>query len=106
MNSPLDGNDDTARAESDREMARMQQHLRQDVAFWSGQRPDETQRRTAAFVPPPVPPVAAPAVRRVKAPLPPVAAAPPSGPKKPFSMSYSGMTSAQHIDRMIALRRG
>lgn len=106
MNSAPDGNDDAARAESDREMARMQQHLRQDVAFWSGQRPEETQRLATAFVPPPAPPVAASAVRRVRAPLPPVAAAPPPGPKKPFSMSYSGITSAQHIDRMIALRRG
>ena len=46
MNSSPDGNDDTARSESDREMARMQQHLRQDVAFWSGNRSEETQRRT------------------------------------------------------------
>lgn len=96
---------DTDQAD-DLDMDRMKQQLGKDVASWSSGRSEETARQTTEMTVAAAKPAAAKPVRRAKPPA--AAEAPVAAPavKKPFSMSYAGVTSEQHIDRMIALRRG
>lgn len=89
--------------QADRQADAMKAHLRKDVASWSAER-NETSPRPAVEVSPPVvkqpSPQPIPKARKAK---PAAAVVKPAVPgKKPFSMSYDGMTSAQHIENMIA----
>ncbi len=99
--TPTDDKDEAA----DLDMARMKQQLHKDVASWSTGRSEDTARQTTEMTVAAANPVAAKPVRRAK----PAATEAPgatTAPKKPFAMSYAGVTSAQHINHMIALRRG
>jgi hypothetical protein len=100
--TPTDDADQTA----DLDMTRMKQQLDKDVAFWSTGRSEDAVRRTTEMTVAAAKPVAAKPVKRAKAPAADVAAPAATAVKKPFSMSYAGVTSAQHINHMIALRRG
>jgi hypothetical protein len=81
----------------------MNDQLRKDVASWSAARPEDAARQTADFNAPaakqPAPQPAAKAKRSKPA-------APEAKPlparNKPFSMSYGGVTNAEHIAIMIA----
>jgi hypothetical protein len=79
----------------------MNQQLRKDVASWSAARSEGATRQTEEFnvqAAKPSPPQPA---RRVKQPAAPASSLP-AGPKKPFTMSYDGTTTADHITHMIA----
>lgn len=82
----------------------MKDQLRKDVASWSAAR-SATHSRDAADASVPVPaqaPAAKPAARakRVK-PVPPDAAKPADAARKPFRMSYDGVTEADYISYII-----
>jgi hypothetical protein len=81
----------------------MKDQLRKDVASWSAARPEESARQTADFsVPAPKQPSLQPApkTKRSKPAAPDLKPAP--ARNKPFSMSYGGVTNAEHIANMIA----
>ena len=96
-------------ADDNREAA-MTQNLRQDVASWSEGRSEGTGHHRAfggatarpAVAKPEAPvgaPVVAPVVKRTKAKAKPSAAsgtASATTPKKPFTMSYDGVSAAAH----------
>ena len=94
--------DDHPNRDADREAQSMHAQLRKDVASWSASRSDETTRSAEEFRVP----VTAPAARRASRakPAQPVApeVAPVAAPKKPFSMSYDGVTTRQHIAYRIS----
>jgi hypothetical protein len=81
----------------------MNDQLRKDVASWSAARPEDATRHTADFsVPAPKQPAPQPAVKAKRSkPAAPEAKALPAR-NKPFSMSYGGVTNAEHIANMIA----
>ena len=79
----------------------MKQQLREDVASWSAARSEGSLRQTEEFSVPVAKPSPSQPVRRAKAPAAP-AIKPAAGTKKPFSMSYDGTTTADHITHMIA----
>jgi hypothetical protein len=89
--------------EDAREAKAMNDQLRKDVASWSATRPEDQARQAADFsapaVKPPTPPTA-PKAKRSKPAAPEAAPAP--ARNKPFSMSYGGVTNAEHIANMIA----
>ncbi len=99
------GDDET---DPDREAGKqadaMKDRLRKDVASWSAARSATYSRDAAdASVPVPAPsPVARPATRakRVK-PAAPVADKPVNAARKPFRMSYDGVTEADYISYII-----
>jgi hypothetical protein len=88
----------------DNHEAAMTQNLRQDVASWSEGRSEGTGHHRAfggaparSAVAKPEVPTAAPVVKRTKAKAKPAAvAAVSTAPKKPFSMSYDGVSAAAH----------
>jgi len=88
----------------DNHEAEMTQNLRQDVASWSEGRSEGTGHHRAfgaetgrSAVAKHEAPTAAPAVKRVRTKAKPVTAPVVStGPKKPFSMSYDGVSAAEH----------
>jgi hypothetical protein len=92
----------------DNHVAAMTQNLRQDVASWSEGRSEgtghhrafgaETSRSAVAKHEAPTgAPTTAPAVKRVRTKAKPAAAPVAStAPKKPFSMSYDGVSAAAH----------
>jgi hypothetical protein len=89
--------------ESANDAKAMNDQLRKDVASWSAARPEDAARQAAEFsapAPKPATPPAAPKAKRSKAVVPEVQAAP--ARNKPFSMSYGGVTNAEHIANMIA----
>jgi hypothetical protein len=91
--------------ESDRDADAMKDQLRKDVASWSAARSGASVRQADEFNVPAVQSVRQPAlqpakrVRRAKQILP---DAKPSALKKPFRMSYDGVTQADYITYMIA----
>jgi hypothetical protein len=99
------GNDET---DEDRDAGKqadaMKVQLRKDVASWSAARSATYNRDAAdASVPvPPQPPAAKPAARakRVK-PATQDAAKPADTARKPFRMSYDGVTEAEYISYII-----
>lgn len=100
---PGDDQDDTQR-QADKQANVMKDQLRKEVAQWNAAR-DDTSGRQAADFSVPVAPVPAPRpVKRASRAKPAVAAAPKSAdaPRKPFSMSFDGVTDAEHISYMIA----
>jgi hypothetical protein len=99
------GNDET---DEDRDAGRqadaMKVQLRKDVASWSAAR-SATYSRDAADASVPVPPQPAaakpaPRAKRVK-PATPEAAKPADAVRKPFRMSYDGVTEADYISYII-----
>jgi len=102
--SPGHDQDDTEQ-QADKQATEMKDQLRKEVALWSASR-DDTSARQSADLTLPVPPRSVPrpakqSSRAKKAAAAP-AATPAAGPKKPFSMSFDGVTDAQHISYMIA----
>jgi hypothetical protein len=98
-----DDQDDTQR-EADKQANGMKDQLRKEVAQWNAAR-DDTSGRQAADFSVPVTPLAEPRpAKRAPRTKPAVAAAPKpaDGPRKPFSMSFDGVTDAEHISYMIA----
>jgi hypothetical protein len=101
---PADGADNTD-GEADRQVDATVQ-LRKEVASWSAERSGASARHAAELsVPVPSQPSLQPQpAKRVKrpAPVPPAANKATAGPKKPFTMSYDGVTEADYITYMIA----
>jgi hypothetical protein len=98
-------NDETeADGDSGKQTEAMKDQLRKDVASWSAAR-SATYSRDAAdsTVPvPPQPPAAKPAPRAKRAkPAAPDAAKPVDAARKPFRMSYDGITEADYISYII-----
>jgi len=100
---PLNDENDMQR-KADREADAMKAQLRKDVASWSAARNETSVRHEAERSVPvakqPSPRPAAQA-RKSKAAAP-AAAKPAAEAKKPFAMSYDGVTTAEHIKYMIA----
>jgi len=89
--------------ETETQAKAMKDQLRKDVASWSAARPEEVARHAAelsvsAAKPPSLQP--APKPKRSKTVVPEAKPAP--ARNKPFSMSYGGVTNAEHIANMIA----
>jgi len=85
--------------ETNAEAKSMNDQLRRDVASWSAARPATSTAPAAE------PSIAAPKQPAPKAKRPKPAAPDPQPPQartKPFSMSYGGVTNAEHIAIMIA----
>jgi len=82
----------------------MKDRLRKDVASWSAARSATHSREAAdASVPVPPPPSAPRPAKRAKPPKPvaPDAGAPANAARKPFRMSYDGVTEADYISYII-----
>jgi hypothetical protein len=100
------GNDD---ADPDREAGKeadaMKDRLRQDVASWSAARSATSGRDAAEATVRPAaarPRAAQPAARaKPQKPMAPDAAKPADAAKKPFRMSYDGVTEADYISYII-----
>jgi hypothetical protein len=92
------GLDDAAGKQADA----MKDRLRKDVASWSAAR-SATHSRDAADASVPVPPPAPRPVKRAQPlkPVPPDAGAPANAARKPFRMSYDGVTEADYISYII-----
>jgi hypothetical protein len=100
---PTDASDH-ADGEADRQTDAMKIQLRKDVASWSAERSGASARQVAELgVPEPSQSSPQPA-KRVKrtTPLPPDISKATTGTKKPFTMSYDGVTEADYIAYMIA----
>jgi hypothetical protein len=103
MTNPPDGHDDEGQREADRQADAMKAQLRKDVDSWSKARSEPSTALIAeadtavARKPASSPPVSR--AKKAATPKPvPVEAA--TG-KKPFSMSYGGVTAAEYIQYMI-----
>jgi hypothetical protein len=95
-------NDDEGRSdgEADRQADAMKDQLRKDVASWSAARTEGSVRQAAELSAPAAPqPQPAKRIKRAKPAAPEVKAE--TGAKKPFSMSYDGITNADYITYMI-----
>jgi hypothetical protein len=90
--------------EADRNADMMRDQLRKDVESWSAARSGAPARQAAEVsVPGARQPSLQPAKRaRPPRPVSPDVAKTESGPKKPFSMSYDGVTDADYITYMIS----
>ena len=89
---------------ADRQTDALKDQLRKDVASWSAARNETSARHEAErSVPVPKQPSPRPAAqaRKSKAAAP-AAAQPAAAAKKPFAMSYDGVSTAEHIKYMIA----
>jgi hypothetical protein len=78
--------------------------LRNEVAAWSAGRSGASARHAAEGSMPAASQPSLQPARRVKrsAPVPPIANKATTAPKKPFTMSYDGVTEAEYITYMIA----
>jgi hypothetical protein len=104
MSTASDNDESIPDNEADRRADAMKDQLRKDVASWSAARSEGSVRRAEEFSVPlakPSPPQPTTRAKRPK-PVSPDASKPSSAPKKPFSMSYDGMTEAEYIRYMIA----
>jgi hypothetical protein len=105
MSTAPDNDKGTLDEETERQARAMKDQLRRDVASWSAARSEGSARGAAEEItvpitkPTPVQPSA-----RVKRPTPasPDVNKAASGPKKPFSMSYDGVTAKDYITYMLA----
>jgi hypothetical protein len=101
---PGDDQDDTER-QADKQATVMKDQLRKEVALWNASRDDTSARQAADLTVPVTPrPAPRPAKQPSRAKKTAAVPAPKPGdaPKKPFSMSFDGVTDAQHISYMIA----
>jgi hypothetical protein len=100
--SSAPGSDDPDR-DADQQKQAMHAQLRKDVASWSAARSDETTRGAEEFRVPVAQPAARRATRAKPAAQPVVADVKPVAvTKKPFSMSYDGVTTREHIAYRIS----
>jgi hypothetical protein len=101
-NTPTDESGDPA-IDTDSPVDAMNDHLRNDVASWRAARSEPVARDSAAAS---LPAVRAPAPKpasRARQTKPAAAATETAaGKKKPFGMSYDGMTQADYITYMIS----
>ncbi len=102
--SMLPANDDPEpNQEADNKAKAMKEQLRKDVASWSAARPEPSTALTAEPSVPAAKQLAPQPTAKAKRSKP---AAPQPKPapvrNKPFSMSYDGVTNAEHIANMIA----
>jgi hypothetical protein len=103
MTSLPEGHDDEGAQEADRQADAMKAQLRKDVDSWSKARGEPSTALIAeadtsvARKPPSSPPASKPK----KAATPKAAPAEVAISKKPFSMSYGGVTAAEYIQYMI-----
>jgi len=97
-----DNEDNNSVEETDRRARAMKDGLRKDVEAWSANRSGSAVRAADDFRVPRTPVAPQPAARRVKKPKPVADVAPTPQRNKPFSMSYDGETTAQHIATRVA----
>jgi hypothetical protein len=105
MSLPLGDDQDDPEREADKQATVMKDQLRKEVALWNASRDDTSGRQAADLTVPATPrPALRPAKLPSRAKKSAAAPAPKAGdaPKKPFSMSFDGVTDAQHISYMIA----
>jgi hypothetical protein len=91
--------------EPDRQVDAMKDQLRKDVASWSAARSGASARQTGEFSVPAVQSARQPSrqpAKRVRRAKPSPTEVKSSVQKKPFSMSYDGVTQADYITYMIA----
>jgi hypothetical protein len=99
MTSPPEGHDDEGAQEADRQADAMKAQLRKDVDSWSKARGEPSTALIAE--------ADTSVARKPPASKPKKAATPKAAPtevaisKKPFSMSYGGVTAAEYIQYMI-----
>ena len=89
----------------DRQADAMKDQLRRDVASWSAAKSGASVRQTEEFSVPVVQvarQTSPPPAKRVRRARPATPEVKPSAEKKPFSMSYDGVTQADYITYMIA----
>ena len=103
MTSPPEGQNDEGQREADRQADAMKAQLRKDVDSWSKARSEPSTalivEADTAVVRKPAPSPSASKAKKAATPKPvPVEVA--TG-KKPFSMSYGGVTAAEYIQYMI-----
>ena len=101
--SPGPDQNETQR-QADKQANVMKDQLRKEVALWNAGRDDTSARQAADFSVPVAPrPALLPAKRKSRAkPAAVPTPQPASAAEKPFSMSFDGVTDAEHISYMIA----
>lgn len=103
MTNPPEGQDDEEQREANRQSDAMKAQLRKDVDSWSRARSEPSAERHAeesASAPrAPSLPIPVDGAKKTRTPRP--AAKDSLSPKKPFSMSYDGVSSAEYIQYMI-----
>jgi len=104
MSLPLGHDQDETQRQADKQANVMKDQLRKEVALWSAGRDDASARLVADVGVPATPrPAALPAKRKSRAkPAASPTPQPAGATKKPFSMSFDGVTDAEHIRYLIA----
>lgn len=105
MSAPSDHDQDEPARLADKQTNVMKDQLRKEVEVWNATRSGTAARQQADFSVPVTPqPSVRPATKQVKrAKQAETSALKPAGaPKKPFSMSFDGVTDAEHIKYIIA----
>ena len=95
--------EDTQR-QADKQADVMKDQLRKEVAQWNAARDDTPGRQAGEFSVPATQPAAPRPTKRASRAKPVAAPVPATAgtSKKPFSMSFDGVTDAEHISYMIA----
>jgi hypothetical protein len=93
--------DDHTVLEDDSRSEAMKDQLRNDVSSWKAARTEEMNRGVAVSAPVAKPTAHKP-VARTRTAKPAVAITPVEAKKKPFGMSYDGMSQADYITYMIS----
>jgi hypothetical protein len=90
--------------QADKQANVMKDQLRKEVAQWNAARDDTSARQAADFSVPVTPPAAPRPAKRASRAKPVATPEPklPGAARKPFSMSFDGVTDAEHITYMIA----
>ena len=106
MALPTDEIHDEPERRADRLADEMKDQLRKEVAMWNAERNDSSARQVAEAGMTAAPRTAqqqpAKKAKRAKPAAAAAAAQPAGSAKKPFAMSFDGVTDAQHISYMIA----
>jgi hypothetical protein len=105
MDRPPGHDQDEPVREADKQANVMKDQLRKEVAVWNAARSETSAKQEADFgVPVPPRPASRPATKQAKRAKPAETSAtkPAGAPKKPFSMSFDGVTDAEHIKYIIA----
>jgi cell division septation protein DedD len=103
MTNPAEGPDDDGQREADRQTDAMKVQLRKDVDSWSKARSEPSTALIAeASTPVARKPPASPPATKAKKPASPKPTTDNVGvSKRPFSMSYGGLTAADYIQYML-----
>jgi hypothetical protein len=90
--------------QADKAADEMKDQLRKEVAVWNAERNDSSARQVAEAGMTPTPRTAPQPAKKAKRAKPAAATVvqPAGTAKKPFAMSFDGVTDAQHISYMIA----